>query len=134
MSPKQEEIGTWTALNSPPHNNPLSYNYSSENVIIAAHKLAHPLKKPAPQGPFYNISDSQMVAIEQLSDILSKVVDNLHQISDPPQQQPLTKSTIIPHKLRPNMTKHIPSKQPNIIKDNDRKSSTSFQHNIHLSP
>ena len=27
----------------PPHNTPLPYNYSSENVIIAAHKLAHDL-------------------------------------------------------------------------------------------
>ena len=92
-----------------PHNNPLPYNYSSENVIIAAHELAHALKKPAPQAPFSNIGDSQMVAIAQLSDIFSKVEDNLHQILDPPQQRPVTKSAIIPHKVRPTTTKHFPS-------------------------
>ena len=75
-----------------------------------------------------------MVAIEQLLDIFSKVADSLHQRSDPPQQQPVTKLFIIPHKLRPNITKPIPSKQPNIIEDDDGKSSTSFQDNLHISP
>ena len=69
-----------------PRNNPLPYNSSSENVIIAAHGLFHALKNPAPQAPFSNISDSQMVSIEQLSYIFSNVADNLHQIADPPQQ------------------------------------------------
>ena len=98
-----------------PHNTLLPYNYSSENVIIAAHKLAHALKNPAPQAPISNIGDSQMVAIEQLSDIFSTVADNLRQIVYPPQQQPVTKFAIIPHKVRPTMTKPIPSEQPNII-------------------
>ena len=42
----------------PPHNTPLPYNSSSENVIIAVHELAHALKNPAPQAPFSNIGDS----------------------------------------------------------------------------
>ena len=117
-----------------PQNTPLPYNSSSENVIIALHKLAHALKNPAPQAIFSNIRYSQMVAIEKLSDIFSKVADNLYQKSDPPQQQPLKKSAILPHKVRPNMTKLLPSEQPNIIKDDDGKCYTSFQHNIHMSP
>ena len=117
-----------------PHNNPLPYNPSSENVIIVARKLSHALKDPAPQEPFSNIDDSQMVAIEKLLDIFSKVADNLHKISYPPQQQPVTKSAIIPHKVRPSMTKTIPSEQPNIIEEDDGKSSTSFQYNVHMYP
>ena len=117
-----------------PHNTPLPYNYSSENFIIAAHKLAHSLKNPEPQVPFYNISDSQMVTIEQLSDIFSKVADNLNQIADPPKQQPVKKSAIMPHKVRPNMTKPIFSENPNIIEDHDGKCSTSFQYKVHMYP
>ena len=67
-----------------PQNTPLPYNSSSENVIIAAHELAHALKNPAPQAPLSNIDDSQMVAIEQFSDIFSNVADNFHQMLDPP--------------------------------------------------
>ena len=115
-----------------PHNTPLPYNYSSENVIIVAHKLDHSLKNPAPQAPFSNIGDSQMVTIEQLSDIFSKVADNLHQRADPLQQRSVTKSVIIPQKVRPNMTKPIPSNHPNIIEDYDGKSPTSIQQNVHM--
>ena len=79
--------------------------------------MAHALHNPAPQKPFSNIGDSQMVAIEKLSDIFSKVADNFHQRVDPPQQRPVTKSAIIPHKVRPTLTKTIPSEQPNIIED-----------------
>ena len=75
-----------------------------------------------------------MVEIEKLSDIFSKVAYNLHQRSDPPQQQPVTKSASIPHKVRSTMTKLIPSEQPNIIQDDDGNSSTSFQQNVHMSP
>ena len=70
-----------------PHNTPLPFNSSSETFIIAAHELAHALKNPEPQAPFSNIDDSQMVAIEQLSEIFSKVADNLQRRADPPQQQ-----------------------------------------------
>ena len=75
-----------------------------------------------------------MVAIEKLSDIFSKIADNLHQRVDLPQQQPLTKSSIITHKVRPTMTKPIPPEQPNIIEDVDGKSPTNFEQNVHMSP
>ena len=117
-----------------PHNTPLPYNSSSENVIIAAHELAHAMKNPSPQAPFSNIGDSQMVAIEKFSDIFSKVADNLHQRLDPPQQRPVTKSAIIPHKVPPTITKPFPSEHPNIIEDYDGNSATSFQQNVHMSP
>ena len=117
-----------------PHNTPLPYNYFSENVIIAAHELAHALRNPAPQAPFSNIGNSQMAAIEKLSDIFSKVADNLHQRADPPQQRPVTKSAIIPHKVRPSMTKPIPSEQPNIIEDDNGNCSSSFQQKVHMPP
>ena len=51
------------------HNTPLLYKYSSENIIIEAHELAHALQNLAPKFPFSNFGDSQMVAIEQISDI-----------------------------------------------------------------
>ena len=62
-----------------------------------AQELAHALQDPATKSPFYNIGDSQMVAIDQLSDNFSKVADNLHQPLDPPQKQPITKYAQIPH-------------------------------------
>ena len=68
--------GDSDCVESFPHNTPLPSKYFSENVIIVAHELSHALKKPAPQAPFANISDPQMVAIEKLSDIFSKVTDN----------------------------------------------------------
>ena len=55
-----------------PYNTQLPYNSSSENVIIAARELAYALKNPAPQAPFSNMGDSQIVATEQLSKIFSK--------------------------------------------------------------
>ena len=71
-----------------PHNTPLPYSYSSENAIIAACELAYVLKNPAPQAPNYNIGESQIVAIQQISKIFSKAVDNVKSTVDPPQQQP----------------------------------------------
>ena len=117
-----------------PHNTPLPDKSSSENFIIAAHELAHALQNPAPQAPFSDIGDSQTVAIEQLSGIFSKLAANLHQIIDPQQQHTVTKSSTIPHKVRPNMTKPIPSEHPNLIEDDYGKIPTSFQHNVHMSP
>ena len=115
MSLKQEESGTQTALDFP-------------------HTILHSPTIIPQKTPFSNISYSQMVAIEQLSDIFSKVADNLHQKADPPRQRSVTKSAIISHKVCPNMTKPIPSEQPNIIEDYDGKSPTSFQQNVHMSP
>ena len=87
MSPKQEENKTHIALNFP-HNTPLPYNSSSENIIIAARELAYALKNPAPQAPFSNIGDSHIAAIEKLSKIFSKAANNLKITAEPPQQQP----------------------------------------------
>ena len=75
-----------------------------------------------------------MVTIDQFLDIFSKVADHLYQRVDPPQQRPVTKSAIIPHKVRPTMTKLIPSEHPNIIEDDEGRIPTSFQQNIHMSP
>ena len=61
MAPKQEDNETYIEFF--PHNTPLPYYFSSENVIIVARELAHDLKNPAPQAPFSNIGDSQIVAI-----------------------------------------------------------------------
>ena len=47
-----------------PHNTPLPYNSSLENVIIGARELAYVMKNPAPQALFSNIRDSQIVAID----------------------------------------------------------------------
>ena len=58
-----------------------------------------------------------MFAIEQLSQIFSKVADNFQKIADPPQQQTVKKSAIVPHKVRPDMTKPFLSVQPNAIED-----------------
>ena len=117
-----------------PYNTPLPYNYSSENVIIESHKLDHDLQNPAPQSPSSNIGDSQMVAIEKLSDMFSKVAANLHQIVNPSQQQLVIKSSIIPHKVCSTLTKNIPLEQPNSIEDDYKKSPRSFQWNVHMSP
>ena len=117
-----------------PQNNPLPYNSSSENVIIAAHELAHALNNPEPQAPFSNIGDSQIVAIEKLSQIFSKAVDNVKKKSDPPQQQTVKKFAIVPQKVHLDRTKPLPSVQPNIIEDDEGKDSTSFQHKVHIYP
>ena len=131
MSLKQEESVTQIALISP---HTILHSPTIIPQEMSAHELAHALKNPAPQAPFSNICDSQMVAIEQISDIFSKVADNLHQILDPPQQRLVTKSAIIPHKLCPTLTKTIPSEKPNIIEDDDGNSLTSFLRNGHMSP
>ena len=91
------------------HNTPLPYNSSSENFIITAHELAHALKKPAPQAPFSNKGDSQMVSIEKLSQIFSKVADNFQKRADPPRQQTVKNSPLYLRKcvhIWPNFFPH----------------------------
>ena len=63
---------------------------------MAARELAYALKTPAPQAPFSNIGDSQIVAIEQLSKIFTKAANNVKSTSDPPQQQAEQTASIIP--------------------------------------
>ena len=95
-----------------PHNTPLPYNSSSENVIIAAHELAHSLKNPLTQAQSSNIGDPQIVTIDQLSQIFSKAGDDYQKRADPPRQQTVKKSAIVPQQVRPDMTKLFPQYIP----------------------
>ena len=81
------------------HNTPLPYKSSSENTIIAAQELAYALKNPAPQEPFSNIGNSQLIAIEQHSKIFIKAADNGKRTADPPKQQAYHKAAGIPKTL-----------------------------------
>ena len=74
-----------------------------------------------------------MVVIEKISGIFSNVAANIHQPLDPPQKQPVTKSALIPHKVRQTRSKPIPLEHPNIIEDDDGDSPTYFQRNVHIS-
>ena len=49
-----------------------------------------------------------MVVIDQLSGIFSKVAANLNQPLEPPQTQPVTKYSPLPHQVRPTRAKPIP--------------------------
>ena len=99
-----------------------------------ARELAYALKNPAPQAPFSNISDSQIVAIEQLSQIFSKEADNVKKRADPPQQQTMEKPAIVPQKAHPDWTKPLPSVHPNVIEDDEGKESKKIQHKVQMSP
>ena len=109
-----------------PHNTPLPYKSPSENTIIAARELAYTFKNPVPQAPFFNIGDSQIFAIEQLSNIFTKAADNVKSTEDPPQHQTEQKSAIIPQKLHPGWTKNIPSVQPNLNEYEEGKEPTNY--------
>ena len=103
MLPKQEENETQIALNFP-HTiiHPLQFP-------LRKHELAHALKNSAPQAPFSNIGVSQMVAIEQLYEIFSKVADNVKKRAYPPQQQTVKKIAIVTQKVCPDKTKPFPT-------------------------
>ena len=62
------------------------------------------------------------------------MADNVKKRADHPQQQTVEKSAIVPQKVRPDITKPLPSVQPNIIEDDERTCSTSFQHKVYSSP
>ena len=66
---------------------PLPYKSYAENAIIAARELVYALKTPEPQAPFSKIGESQLVAIEQLSNIFTKVADNVKSMADSPRKQ-----------------------------------------------
>ena len=91
------------------------------------------MRKPPPQAPFSNTGDSQILAIEQLSQIFSKASDNVKKIADPPKQKTVKKSAILPQKVHPYRTKPLPSVQPNVIEDDEGKASISFHHKFHMS-
>ena len=46
----------------------------------------------------------------------------------------MKKSGIVPEKVRPDMTKPLPSVQTNIIEDDEGNCSTSFHLKFHMSP
>ena len=116
-----------------PHNTSLHYKYSAENTIIAAQELAYALKNPAPQAPFSNISESQLVAIEQLSKIFTKAAHNVKITEEPPQQQAEQTAAAIPQTLQSGYNKYIPSLKPNFVEDEEGKEPTKFQHKVHRS-
>ena len=97
-------------------------------------ELAYALKNQAPQAPFSNIGNSQIVTIEQLSKIFTKVADKVKSTADPPKQQAEQTYAIIPQKLQPGWNKYIPSVQPNALEDEEGKEPTNYQHKVHISP
>ena len=54
--------------------------------------------------------------------------------ADPPQQQPVKKSYIVPQKVHPHWNKPIPSVQPNVIEYDEGREPTNYQHKVHMSP
>ena len=75
-----------------------------------------------------------MFAIEQFSQIFSKVADNVKKRADPPQQQTVKTSAMVPQTVRPDRTKPLPPVQPNVIEDDEGKCSTNFQYKFHIYP
>ena len=73
-----------------------------------------------------------MLAIDQISDIFPKVAANMHQPLEPPQKQPITKHTPLPHQVRPPRNKPIPVERPNII-EYDGESTTNLHRNVYKS-
>ena len=53
--------------------------------------------------------------------------------ADPPQQQTVTNSAIVPQKVHPYWTKPLPSVQANVIADDDGKKPTNFHHKVYMS-
>ena len=105
------------------HNTSLPYKSSAENA-----------KNPAPQAPFSNIGEYQLVAIEHLSKIFTKAADDGKSTADPPQQQAEQTAAVIPQTLQSVRTKYITSLQPNAIEDEEGKDPIFFLHKVHSSP
>ena len=88
------------------NNTPLPYKYSADNIIIAAQESAYALKKPAPQVPFLNIGEYQLVAIEKLSKIFTKADYDGKSTADPPQRQAEKTAAGIPQTLQTGRTQY----------------------------
>ena len=116
------------------HNTPLPYKYSSENSIIAAQELAYALQKPAPQAPFSNIVESQLVVIETLSNIFTKAADDGKSTNDPTYNQVDHTAASIPQTPHPGRPEYTHTPQPNVIEDEEGVRPANFQHKIHRSP
>ena len=117
-----------------PHNNPLPYKSFAENAIIAARELDYALQNPAPQAPFSNISKSQLVAIETLSNIFTKAADYGKSTTDPPHKHADHTAASIPQTLQPRRTEYIPAPHPNVIEDEEGEIPANFQHKGNRSP
>ena len=87
--------------------------------IIAAQELAYALQNPAPQAPFSNIGESQLVVIETLSNIFTKAADDGKSTNDPTYNQADHTAAGIPKTLQPGRTEYIPTPQPNDIEDEE---------------
>ena len=92
-----------------PHNTPLPYKSSAENAIIAARELAYALQNPAPQAPFSNIGESQLVAIETLSKIFTKAADRGKSTKDPPHKPVDHTAAGISQTPQPGRNEYIPT-------------------------
>ena len=99
-----------------------------------ARELAYALQNPAPQAPFSNIGEYQLVVIEQLSKIFTNAADDGKSTADPPQQQAEQIDAGITQTLQPGRTKYTPPPQPNVIEDEEGKKPTNFHHKVHRSP
>ena len=117
-----------------PHKNPLPYKYSTENSIIAKQELSYALQNPAPQAPFSNIGDSQLVAIDRLSKIFTKAAEDRKNMIDPPHKQAYHTAASIPKTPHPGRTEYIPPPHPNVIEDEEGLRPANFQHKFHRSP
>ena len=116
------------------HNTPLPYKSSAENAIIAARELAYALHNPAPQAPFSNIGESQLVAIETLYNIFTKAADDGKRTTDSPHNQSDHTAASVPQTPQPGRTEYIPTTQPNVIEDEEGLRPANFQHKVHRSP
>ena len=117
-----------------PHNTTLPYKSSAENSIIAARELAYALQNPAPQAPFSNIGESQLVAIETLSKIFTKASKDRKSTTDPPHKQAYHTPASIPKTPQPGRTEYIPPPQTNGIEYEEGLRPANFQHKVHRSP
>ena len=117
-----------------PHNTPLPYKSPAENAIIVAQELVYALQNPAPQSPFSNIGESQLVAIETLSKIFTKAAEDRKSTTDPPHKQSYHTAASISKTPQPGRTEYIPPPQPNVIEDEEGLISGNFQHKVRRSP
>ena len=117
-----------------PHNTPLPYKSSAENAIIAARELDYALQNSAPQAPFSNIGESQLVTIETLSKIFTKAADDGKSTKYPPYKQSYHTAASIPQTPHPGRPEYNPTPQPNVIEDEEGVRPSNFWHKIHRSP
>ena len=72
------------------YNTPLPYKSSAETSIIVTRELAYALQNPAPQAPFSNIGEYQLVTLEKLSKLFTKAADDRKSTTDPQKSKQIT--------------------------------------------